>query len=333
MQLFARFARQPHGEVRLSWTDQDGAYQRMIGVPHTLMAGDAIARLAAAEQIKGLAEAEATALAVQYQLLTPHTCWVMVHQRAEDARAEMLPDLIHVRPMLPAGWAGSSSTAFSALVTVQQHVRAQYGDLSTPSVWRNTQSVAPERTGPAEDDVTDLKIPVSLDCQAKMTDQSRNPMHAPADSVAPADAVSTGLTEEDLASNRRFQLLRPIHDMLWQRPMQTWPSTVDGLEELAVPPGIRLWLQRQISPGATEELVVDFFLVAVALHILWGDPDGRSALSRARMTMHDECVLEALFYELFEMPQLQAVAPCIVGLGLSDLLLFEKECVLSESMP
>ena len=333
MQFFARFARQPHGEARLSWTDQDGAHHRMIGLPHTLKAGDAIARLAAAEQIKGLAEAEATALAVQYQLLTPHTCWVMVHQRAEDARAEMLPELIHVRPMLPAGWAGSSSTALSTLVPVQQHGLAQYGDLSMPSVWRTTQSVALEQTGPAEVDAADLKILASLDCQAEVTDQHRDSMHAPADSVAPVDSVSTELTEEDLALNRRFQLLRPIHDMLWQRPMQTWPSTVDGLEALAVPPGIRLWLQRQISLGATEELVVDFFLVAVALHILWGDPDGRNVLSQAGMTLHDEGVLEVLFYELFEMPQLLAIAPCILGLGLSDLLRFEKECVLSEAMP
>lgn len=51
-------------------------------------------------------EASCLQHALRYQLLTPLTAWLLVHERAEADRATDLPDLQPIAPMLPAGWGG-----------------------------------------------------------------------------------------------------------------------------------------------------------------------------------------------------------------------------------
>ena len=320
LQLFARFGRQPQGQATLSWTDRSGSFQRMATVPLSMDAGDAIARLAAAEQIKGLPEAEAMALAVQYRLLTPHTCWVMVHQRAEDERAQSLPGLIQVRPMLPAGWAGSSSVDSSSMLSTVEPV-VHYRSVGAPDVrWRSSRSNVGVQQIEALPDggMAEIEIPAFV---RKQADAGKGPF-----------AFLSRIDDDKRSLQIRFILLRTAHDWLWRQPMEAWPSVIAELEALDVPIGIRMWLQRQINPMAPEASVVHIFLLAVALHILWGDPEGHDVLRHAGLTLHDEVVLQAVFDELFESPPLAAVASCVLGLDDQNLARFEQAC-LSTAAP
>ncbi|NJM10878.1 MAG: VWA domain-containing protein [Synechococcaceae cyanobacterium SM1_2_3] len=68
---------------------------------------DTLARLAAAQRIPTLSAAEATDLAVKYQLVTAYTHFVMVDVCTEADKATTLPETRIVPHRLAAGWGGS----------------------------------------------------------------------------------------------------------------------------------------------------------------------------------------------------------------------------------
>jgi Ca-activated chloride channel family protein len=90
---------------------------------HLDLEGDALVRLASALRLErgDLAEAQARALAVQYQLLSNYTHCVLVHEReAEDQAQE--PSQTHVVPSMRAhDWHGSASASASLVM----HPRSQ----------------------------------------------------------------------------------------------------------------------------------------------------------------------------------------------------------------
>jgi hypothetical protein len=79
---------------------QSPAAEQLRGVPST------IARLAAAARLGGMPREEATSVAVQYQLVTPFTNWLVVAERAESEKATSLPDLRKVKHTVAAGYGG-----------------------------------------------------------------------------------------------------------------------------------------------------------------------------------------------------------------------------------
>ncbi len=88
------------------------------------------------------------ALAVQYQLVTPHTNFILVHQRAEGEKAQDLPLLQKVAQMQAAGWQGNGSALQNT---------------STPALWRSSRT----RTSAGIDDmvntgIDDIEIPAFL---------------------------------------------------------------------------------------------------------------------------------------------------------------------------
>ena len=74
-----------------------------------LAADDALPRVAAAGRLAALQPEAATALAVDYQLMSAHTHCVMVHQRAEAERSTDEAQLHRVENMLAAGWGATGS--------------------------------------------------------------------------------------------------------------------------------------------------------------------------------------------------------------------------------
>ncbi len=70
---------------------------------------DTLSRLAAARRIAQLSAEDTTVLAVDYQLVTPHTHFLMVDVRAEGEKAMELPELRAVPHRLAAGWGGVGS--------------------------------------------------------------------------------------------------------------------------------------------------------------------------------------------------------------------------------
>ena len=80
----------------------------------TVATDDALPRVAAARRLATLQDEAATRLAVDYQLMSPHTNCVLVHQRAAADKATDEAQLHRVEGMLAAGWGASGSVLASA---------------------------------------------------------------------------------------------------------------------------------------------------------------------------------------------------------------------------
>ena len=81
----------------------------------TTSADDALPRVAAAVRLAALQPEAATAMAVAYQLMSPFTNCVLVHQRAEADKSADEAQLHRVENMLAAGWGASGSVMASGL--------------------------------------------------------------------------------------------------------------------------------------------------------------------------------------------------------------------------
>jgi Ca-activated chloride channel family protein len=142
-----------------------------------------VARLCAAAQL-------AQSLAMKYQLVTKHTNLFLVHQRAEENKAEGLPKLQQVAQMRAAGFGGYGSVSRSeSLLSVcrtgvsmesfeisdclsASPLGGDYGRLNTPSVWRTNRTPAAARVdGMASAGMDDIEIPAFLRKQAQNVDE------------------------------------------------------------------------------------------------------------------------------------------------------------------
>ena len=107
----AWFSTKPTGRITLlgQLVGQD-TVQELGGVEinETPATSTALSRLAAAGQMQHLTGAtKATKLALDYQLVTEHTNFLMLHERSAEEKASNMPELHKVKQMLPAGWGGA----------------------------------------------------------------------------------------------------------------------------------------------------------------------------------------------------------------------------------
>jgi Ca-activated chloride channel family protein len=117
---FARFSEPPAGTVACDIKTTDGhTFSQTIELcppspeqtENTILSVDALARMAIWGALPETTnEQEATALAVRYQLISPHTNYLAIVTRAEQARSTSLPQLRKVPQMLAAGWGGAGSS-------------------------------------------------------------------------------------------------------------------------------------------------------------------------------------------------------------------------------
>lgn len=111
LHLLAGFATAPRGVVVVEIAG-DGEAPRILRVPLGEEAGlELLPRVAAARRLAALPADEAAALAEHHQLATPWTSFVVVKVRAEDEKAEGLPELRKVQQMLAAGWGATGSVS------------------------------------------------------------------------------------------------------------------------------------------------------------------------------------------------------------------------------
>lgn len=111
--VFASFAMPPEGNASLVLElDSGEKLTQEIRLIRNEVVGDSIQRMAASSRIKGV-EAEfpelAEKLALDYQLVTKQTNYLILELRDEDRKAEDLPELAKVNQMLAAGWGGTGS--------------------------------------------------------------------------------------------------------------------------------------------------------------------------------------------------------------------------------
>lgn len=110
---FAELAAEPAGSVRLLYTLNDGTtLEERATVQIWPSDPETLARLAAATRLRQNKDGEEakgflTRLAIRYNLVSDFTHYIVVHKRAENEKADGLPEVVKVRQMMAAGWGGS----------------------------------------------------------------------------------------------------------------------------------------------------------------------------------------------------------------------------------
>ena len=111
-------------------------------------------RLCAAQRLLDTTDAQRQrALAVQYQLVTPHTHFILVHTRAEGEKAQDLPLLQQVAQMQAAGVGGHGTVmreppvnfSLPADTVFRMGPTSHQASVSTPAVWRSSRTHAAAR--------------------------------------------------------------------------------------------------------------------------------------------------------------------------------------------
>jgi Ca-activated chloride channel family protein len=100
LHLMAGFRERPEAGMRLTVQESSGASQVITQALGAEVDGDRIPRLAAARRLGQVPEAERSALAVKYQLVSPYTSLVVVAERAAHEKAQQLPMVVPVDHML-----------------------------------------------------------------------------------------------------------------------------------------------------------------------------------------------------------------------------------------
>jgi hypothetical protein len=110
-----------------------------VEINETLATSTALSRLAAAGHMQQLADTtQATKLALDYQLVTEHTNFLMLHERSAEDKAPNMPELHKVKQMLPAGWGGTGMDQIHYMRTslsLSCDASMSY-ELSSPTVMR-----------------------------------------------------------------------------------------------------------------------------------------------------------------------------------------------------
>lgn len=219
----------PEGPATLDLTLSDGQrLSQAVVLEPWLVAetADTLSRLAAARRIAGLTAAEATALAVEYQLITPHTHFLMVDVRAENEKAKDLPELRAVPHMLAAGWGGM-------------------GRLGEKRVWHSFR--VPTRVGL----VGLAAMGVGFVLRAK------DAFHA---CLEPASPMAT-----NARSPARFAHWLEAHAARLAEQKLPLP-TLDQLVSAGLPDDLLTRLRELVAQGETEEAVVAALLHAFLQH-------------------------------------------------------------------
>ena len=143
-----------------------------------------LSRIAAALRLNDITKAkERERLAVEYQLVTSETNLILVHERAENEKADDMPELHQVKPMLAAGWSGNGVAAYRRAVPSLQVIRSGCDNvpfiaesridmsMSVPAMWRSNRSHSAARVdGMANAGMDDIEIPAFLRKQESSSD-------------------------------------------------------------------------------------------------------------------------------------------------------------------
>jgi len=117
LHVFGRFKKTPKGDVVLTANLENGkTYTQRLSLRKTTCFEKApdrpgmTARMAADRELRSLNDSEKiAALAVKYQLMSPHTNYLAIDVKSDKEKAKDLPALRKTPQMLAAGWGGTGS--------------------------------------------------------------------------------------------------------------------------------------------------------------------------------------------------------------------------------
>jgi Ca-activated chloride channel family protein len=188
-----------YGEGLSSWiqVEANESDPNSLWVEQTIFPGDTrtrckvdwddsldLSRISAAFQLHDISLAkEREKLAMEYQLVSSETNFILVHERMEAEKPEDLPELHQVKPMLAAGWGGNGTARPTRVAPSLQVMRSGVDNVirscesfnqsvsnmntNTPAVWRSSRTHAAARVdGMANSGMDDIEIPAFLRKQA-----------------------------------------------------------------------------------------------------------------------------------------------------------------------
>jgi Ca-activated chloride channel family protein len=180
---WAQMASRPTTPPTLQWTC-NGQSQSRQALQLMWDEDGVLPRLCAAQRLLDTTDdARQKILALQYQLVMPHTNFILVHQRAEGEKAQGLPLLQQVAQMQAAGVGGNGTVIQDALNVIRAAPsliamrcgtdNRSYGtnegmsSNNTPAIWRSNRThVAARVDGMANAGMDDIEIPAFLRKQA-----------------------------------------------------------------------------------------------------------------------------------------------------------------------
>jgi Ca-activated chloride channel family protein len=258
--VFALLPQAPEGEVHLLGKRFEESPLEEIGSANfggSMEDADTLSRITASVRIQSIGTdclvgvtSEITQLAVDYQLVTDKTNFLLIHERGENEKPVDMPELHKVAQMTPAGWGGVGSIKFSRRQVVSED---QVDYLQAPAVFRKARKVQ---------DTSDqyLDIPAFLRKSSSAIDHDDR-------RYCSKSECYTGLT--------------PLGVSEWLRitPISVWPKSYSELRQIGLGAGIVDWLELSIAIHSDkpipEPTVVAAFLYAMS------QQDTREALSKS----------------------------------------------------
>ena len=264
LHVFALLRSRPAGSITLS--GKVAETDAVLEIGHATLNQDpqahtALPKVAAATRIHGTSASDdsydAAAFAVAYQLVTPHTNFLLIHERAAQDKAHDMPALYKVGQMVPAGWGGVGSVSLSVSSPgdisfgLLGSLNSVSGSLKAPAVWRRSSSF-----GSRSSDIATYDIPAFLRKAAAAEEPEELAPLSPFDFCDPAHWMSTSEGEG----------FTPLGFVAWliEQPASAWPRTYADLERAGVSKGVVEWLRRDIGGEWEETLIVMTFCATMA---------------------------------------------------------------------
>nr|WP_315484130.1 VIT and VWA domain-containing protein [uncultured Undibacterium sp.] len=202
-------------------------------------------------------------LAVDYQLITNQTNFILVRRRDEENKSNEMPPLHQVKQMLAAGWGGTST------VTPGRSKAPDFIPLGKPACFRRsiqTRDTASQMNDLAMDA---FNIPFFL----RVDPSKKKPPQITAPRLSSNRELLAALLDR---TNQYFwmrcdgqQTLTPVGLVAWLKLMNpvSWPKTYQGLREIGINSDVTDWLELSISneyAESTEAVIVASFLWAMS---------------------------------------------------------------------
>jgi Ca-activated chloride channel family protein len=260
--LFALWPEAPHGEVKLiAQIDGHSASVPLatLKLSNQQSKETSLSRVAASRHLTTLVESQAESMAVNYQLVTPHTNFLLIHERAEDEKALDMPDLIKVKQMLPAGWGGVGSAHRHDVCYSMRSSSSKVMKCVDTSSSYDLDLIPSKRRSKASDSSDTSRLHASIgrgnhDIETEYLD------------------VPAFLRRSDLKEYYPEIVLddeRPVTLVEWliSHDRRDWPMTFKQLEELGVSAEVILWIRIQADQdhwnSFSEEEIIAAFLEAL----------------------------------------------------------------------
>jgi len=256
LNMFYLLPEKPSGSMKL-FARLPGQQEIEIGhleLTQLLQSETSLSRVAATVYLsgmQGLAEQESIAqeLAVQYQLISKETSFLIVEERAEEDKALDMPALIEMAHMLPAGWGGMAAVAAGAAACPPCAPVATMAmpSISAPDVFR-TRSISKKLSKRSPPDAVDGDSYISFDISCKPDSRvarleiDEQAMQEFFDYANAFDAVR--VYREDM----HYQGLTPLGLTLLLRYFdeQLWPVSIAGLKIMQLGQAVIEWLELAI---------------------------------------------------------------------------------------